>query len=391
MIRVISVTRTDQKSSRSRFSPGQSNDAPVRALVNNLLLALAFALCLSACGGSGSNGAASPQTAQVGNTAAAVDIPRFMAWWGTAGLRRQPSNEHPEAQDSVMRLDGQGIYEQGTSWLEEDWTIAGVGGDSFATWRRPTDVSEAKTQIRNYSVSDIHRQEGVPGFSVARPLSSRVVNGFWYSTATLSHGGTYLAGAWAASSQSFAEQRLLAIVDLAAPEPTAQNVFIPPGGETEKVDAIQWINDAQFIVRNQSGRKFLWTVGSPQFLELKAPPPSFNGYAFVSEFYAPDGLKYGGLMSKDGGRTHEVWTSNPDYTDMRQITNAGLGLNNFKWIGNSKAIKVHFAANTNAGIDNRCTNAMLSPEAESMLSAQQMAASPSLENLPCDFSASLLK
>ena len=129
-------------------------------------------------------------------------------------------------------------------------------------------------------------------------------------------------------------------------------------------------------MRNTSGRKFVWTVGTNRWVELPAMPAQFNGYTLLSEFYAPDGLSYAGLMSKDGGQTHEVWASDYDYANMRQITPAGLKLNAPQWLATSKLLRIDFEADSTRGIINHCNAAVVNPDAVNQLSAQQLVAAP---------------
>lgn len=357
------------------------------------LAILKVAFAVGVLGGCGGGGDASPPvdpsstqggTIDPGSTGTQV-ASRYAAWWPSSGgnglVRQLPSSSRPEL---VYITNGDG--DSALDWLEEDFLPAAEGGDKAVTTAVPINANAGATSIHMLSAAEIIRQQAA---GQTYHSTMKRVRGVLKSAA-LSHNGRYLAGSWAESGIAFVNQRWLGIVDLQAPEAQAVTTFYPPAGQSDKVTGVQWVGDDQMVVFHASGKKALWTVGKEDIWILLDKPAQFQGYTLESEYIAPDGMRYGGLMSKDGGKTHEVWTSNPDYTDMRQVTNAGVSLFNFKWMGSSQAIKISITK-TSAGDVNRCNNAMFNPEGASMLSLQQLAGMPSPGNLPCDFFASIIK
>lgn len=213
------------------------------------------------------------------------------------------------------------------------------------------------------------------------------MSGYW-TDVQVSHQAHYFAGPWAANNQTMgAGQRLLGIVNTKEPDRSNVHIKNPPGGADEQVDKIQWISDNDMIVRNRSGRKFLWNVGANTYEELLTTPASFNGYTLTEEFYAPDGLRYGGLMSKDGGATTEVWTSKPDYSDMQQITHAGMKFVDFQWLGSSKYVSAWASGLPIPNDGNTCKTVIVDASSARQLSASQIESARIPTYLPCGFRA----
>ena len=332
------------------------------------LLALGM---LPGCGGGGegvpSTNGESGGAGPLSNASSAT----FVAWWfdQTEYLNRQSATD---AKSKLLTAERGG----GFSTVNE-LTVANANSDAFVLWSRLWDPRAGTSYFSRYSMADVARQKASPSYDYNdRPLYVRSVSGSW-DNAFLSHNARYVAGAWATNNQALgAGQRQLAILEL---ESGAQEVWEPPGGVNEKVDSLLWISDTQFILRNRSGLKFKFTAASGEYLDLPAMPASYNGYALSSEFFAPDGLKVGGLMTRDGGSTYEVWTANLDYSDMRQVTNAGLKLEKFSWLASSTLFKVNLGVPSTEA--NRCSSAMIDPTRAIMLSAQQLKASPAPGNL----------
>lgn len=295
-------------------------------------------------------------------------------------LRRQPSNVAEDQKETP------GIFETGDSnFLDETASIANQGSDYFVIWS--WSVDSPHTRFKLFSAADVRRQRTMADFRFPRPLFQvGVFNGFWRNV-EVSHRAHYIAGAFAADRNSMASgQRLLGIVDTQMPEGKGDQIKAAPGGEGEKVDTVQWVSDDTMIVRNLSGRKFAWNVATNTYYEMPYRPAKFGNYTLKDEFYAPDAQRFGGLMTNDGGQTYEVWTSKPDYSDMQQITYAGLKLSEFQWLGSSKYLLVRVEGLVDP-VYEKCGSVILNAQTDRVLSASQVKAARVPDYLPCSFQA----